>query len=57
MSSTTATHPSRHAGKKTRSQLLRERYSLRRLFNWRTFRSRITILVVLAVGFRWLSAR
>jgi two-component system, OmpR family, sensor histidine kinase MprB len=50
MSSTTATHPSRHADKKTRSQLLRERYSPLRLFNWRTFRSRITILVVLAVG-------
>ena len=39
-----------HAGKKTRGQLLRERYSPRRIFNWHTFRSRITMLVVLAVG-------
>jgi two-component system sensor histidine kinase MprB len=37
-------------GRKTRGDRLRERYSLRRLFNWRTFRSRITMLVVLAVG-------
>jgi two-component system sensor histidine kinase MprB len=57
MSSTTATRPSRHTDnrhlgkdRKTRAQRLRERYSPRRLFNWRTFRSRITILVVLAVG-------
>jgi two-component system, OmpR family, sensor histidine kinase MprB len=35
---------------KTRGQRLRERYSPRRLFNWRTFRSRITVLVMLAVG-------
>ena len=36
--------------KKSRAQRLRERYSPRRVFNWHTFRSRITILVVLAVG-------
>ena len=35
---------------KTRGQRLRERYSPRRLFNWHTFRSRITMLVMLAVG-------
>jgi two-component system sensor histidine kinase MprB len=46
--STTHSHGHSH---KTRSELLRERYSLRRLFNWHTFRSRITLLVVLAVGF------
>jgi two-component system, OmpR family, sensor histidine kinase MprB len=44
------------AGRKTRAEQLRARYSprrllvLKRLFSWHTFRSRITMLVVLAVG-------
>ena len=50
MSTSTAIGTEKRAGGKTRAEKLRERYSLRRLFNWRTFRSRITILVVLAVG-------
>ena len=50
MSSSTVTHASRQADHKTRAQRLRARYSPRRLFNWHTFRSRITVLVMLAVG-------
>ena len=38
------------SAKKSRAQRLRQRYSPRRLLSWRSFRSRITILVVLAVG-------
>ena len=46
----TGTVGTANAERKTRGQLLRERYSPRRMFNWHTFRSRITMLVVLAVG-------